>query len=389
MAFIAAVDSALWDYIHGDSYSGDDYSLSISTTRFYYLQELGWESEDEFKVSCRDPDNDRWTKWARFPGMLLKSYKASWGRERFSHLTAAVDVHRSVLPHEVVVESDYPTYEENYDATRIIGAILENKGFTPHYYYSGSKSVHIHIYFDWACLNSLNDNLKEKLVTMFKGSTTRFKKTFMKWLREKMISCWGTNARQFDTDLVRATHLIRAEMSRNKRGFKTFMGYTYKDLSFVPYICNENNRIYPKVGTRKLSVPNDVNGLVEEFCADRNIKKRTKKVSKKNRSLTEWTTKSEGVRDCVKVLLSDDFIKLDDGKKRALFILVNEFRTVYGDSKARILIQDWVSRLESTVRDEDVESMFKNKQYKLGLNYIHKFLEEFNLTVPTKCNHKV
>ncbi|KKN04168.1 hypothetical protein LCGC14_1100060, partial [marine sediment metagenome] len=36
-------------------------------------------------------------------------------------------------------------------------------------------------------------------------------KEFIEWLRTKMISCWDLNLRKFDTDLIRATHLIRCE----------------------------------------------------------------------------------------------------------------------------------------------------------------------------------
>ena len=254
MSFIADEyqEFEMWDYILGDYYE----NMSIAVDRYYYLFDIG--DEHGLKIALRDPSNNFWTKWIGFPGLLWESKPDNFGGLKYSRLTAAIDVHRSVLKNEIIIESDYPTYEENYEAAKLIGKIIEEKGFEPLYYYSGNKSVHVHVFFDWDCLKKLDLMIQDQLRIIFRDSKLRFKRKFMEWLRTKMITCWDTNAKEFDTDLIRGTHLIRCELSKNKKGYKTFLGYTHKDMSFVPYICNEQNRIYPKLGKIKLSAPNNI-----------------------------------------------------------------------------------------------------------------------------------
>ncbi len=387
MAFIATREKShdVWDFIIGDFYKG----MSIAVDRYYYLYDLN--SKHELKIACRDPTTDKWTKWVAFPGLLYNIEKGQYG-VKSSGLTAAIDVHRSILSNEVIIESDYPTYEENYEAAKVIGKILEEKGFSPLYYFSGNKSIHIHVFFSWESLSSLDDVLQDQLRIMF-GTKTKFKKDFMEWLRKKMISCWDTNAKKFDTDLIRATHLIRAELSRNKAGYKTFLGYTHKDMSFVPYVCNERNRIYPRLGKIKLSNPKDVEGLVEEFMEDVREKKKSKRLATRNNtSLSKWFGNSDKktMRKCVGAILSDDFKKVGDGVKRSLFILMNELKRVYGPETAGIIAKDWNRRMGSPLNEEDINYRAKlKKEYSLTCDYIHKFLKELGVEVSIKCKGKV
>ena len=124
-----------WNYIEG---TPDE---SISTWRLAHLGELNKMSEDTMLISFKDSEQNMWTK------------HLNWWKIRTAHIRKAYDIHRNIIWNEIVVESDYPTYEENYQVSRTIGAILEDKGFTPHYYYSGSKSIHIHIYIDVMATN--------------------------------------------------------------------------------------------------------------------------------------------------------------------------------------------------------------------------------------------
>jgi len=143
------LDYKAWDYHWGDS------NMSIATQRYFHLLKLSELSDSEMKLSFRDIETNKWTKWANF-----FKYKVS-------ELQSAYDIHRSLLRNEIVIESDYPNYEENYDATRLIGAILEGKGFKPSYYYSGNKSIHIHIYFDFRCLLKLDKQTQDKILEKF------------------------------------------------------------------------------------------------------------------------------------------------------------------------------------------------------------------------------
>lgn len=372
----------IWDYILGDYYK----DLSIAVSRYYYLYNLNIQYP--IKLSLRDAVTDKWTKWQEFPGMLWQVESGSYGITK-SYLTAAIDVHRSVLPNEVVVESDYPTYEENYEAARLVGRMIEEKGFEPLYYFSGNKSIHIHIFFEWDCLKEIDVLLQDQLRIIFKDSKTAFQKKFIEWLRAKMISCWDTNAKKFDSDLIRPTHLIRAELSRNKIGYKTFLGYSYKDLSFVPYICNEENRIYPKLGEIKLSSPKQITEIIQEFIDDiEKDKKRKKKITNYG-NLSKWVNpENKKIRECVKMIMEDDFKKIGDGYQRSMFILINELKNVYGKENAGVVMHDWNSRMGFPIKDEDINYRLKQKAYTLSCSYIHNFLKDLGVDM-SRCKHKV
>lgn len=363
----------LWDYILGDVYTKPDkfngiyndgkYGLSIACNRYYYLEELN--NISKLKISCRDISNNYWTKWDEFPSLL-------WEHNQYgqSGLTAVVDVHRSIMPNEIIIESDYPTYEENYEASKIIGAILEHKGFIPHYYYSGNKSVHIQCYINIDILNIFYP--KESIYSL-----QDFKKNFMGWLRKKMISCWDTKIRDFDEDLIRATHLIRAELSKNKKGFKTFLGYTHKDMTFIPYICNEENKIYPQLGKIKLSYPHCIKELIKEFQSDTEKENQIKAIQKKNRkSFHKPDFKSGEIRNCIKIILSDDFKKVKDGWNRAAFFLVNNLKEVFGVDQARTLMNDWNQRMGNKIKQSEIEYRLKTKYYTFSNDKINNFLVE-------------
>ncbi len=385
MSFIANEIQSFetWDYILGDVYEG----MSIAVDRYYYLWEI--YCENALKISLRDPSSNKWTEWVKFPGLLWETEQDGYGGQKISRLTAAIDVHRSMLNNEIIIESDYPTYEENYDAAKVIGQIIEEKGFQPLYYYSGNKSIHVHVFFDWDCLKKLDPLIKDQLRIIFHDSVLRFKRKFIEWLRTKMITCWDTNLKKFDSDLINGKHLIRCELSKNKKGYKTFLGYTYKDMSFVPYICNEENRIYPKLGKIKLSSPLKIQELIEEFIEEIKIKKKSEKARRKNRTLGDWGIEipPEKIRECVKVILSDDFKKVGDGFQRGMFILLNELRRVLGDSQAMIVINDWNARMDFPVEEKEIEYRFKKKCYTLSCDYIHKFLKE--LGIENKCQGKI
>jgi hypothetical protein len=392
----------LWDYITGNMYikqadfeghyHGGSYGLSITTNRMFYFEELQ-EMFPGIKTACHDPITNYWTKWEPGIAMLDKYVKDNWGNMKA--YGTAVDVHRSVLPNEIVIESDYPTYEENYDASKIIGAILEHKGFTPHYYYSGNKSVHIHIFIDWSILGAMyyDDFTGEakEIGTIIVDELSNFKKKFMEWLRMKMISCWDMKARDFDEDLIRATHLIRAELSKNKQGFKTFLGYTHKDMSFVPYVCNEKNRIYPRLAEIKLSQPYCIRELIEEFQESKKIQTKINRIKKKHKPFRKWVDIGDQteIRKCIKAILSDDFKEAKDGSKRGMFFLVNELRAVYGDETAMTIAKDWNARMGNPVRDAEIVYRFKLKHYTMTCGRVHSFLEEVGVIPKEKCTHKL
>ena len=347
MVFIAYPNNNYksWDYILGNP------RMSIATDRYYHLYDLN--CKQKLKIALMDRDNNHWTKWGKFPGQLLSN----------KHNGVAVDVHRSMMDNEIVIESDYPDYIDNFEAAKIIGKMIEGMGFIPHYYYSGNKSIHIHVFLDWACMTGIE---------LWKD-VKKFKQDFIIWLRTEMISCFGTNVRQFDKDLIKATHLIRCELSKNKKGYKTFLGYTHNDLSFIPYVCNEENRIYPRLGKIKLSNPHCINELLDRFYEGK----------EKNKPSNIPTFNPDDcpneIRQSVGRLLSDDFKKVKDGKQRAMFIIVSELRRVVGDDKAKPMINDWNVRMGSPIEQREIDYRFTKKTYTLSNKYIHDFMEELGM----------
>ena len=344
MAFIAHPHNnyKLWDYILGTP------RMSIATDRYSHLFELS--RHNKVKLSLQDRETKKWTKWVAFPGELMSP----------KHQGVAIDVHRSMMPNEIVIESDYPDYIDNFEAAKIVGHELEKNGFIPHYYYSGNKSLHIHVYLDWDCMFGV-EGMED---------CANFKHDFIIWLRTKMINCWDTEAREFDKELIRATHLIRCEGSKNKKGYKTFLGYSHHDLSFIPYICNEDNRIYPRIGKIRLSNPHCINELLEDFL---NKEEEVKPVAVSKFDPSDCPNE---IRQPVQRLLSDNFKEMKDGRHRAFFIIVSELRRVAGDDKAKELIKDWNVRMGNPMKPNDIEYRFKKKFYTFSNKKIEELMTE-------------
>jgi len=364
-----------WDYIVGNTLKG----MSIASDRFFHLADLDKLSKGTMKITMRDPNTGAWSKKGWVP--FSESHYCGKKGYTMNQVQMAYDIHRSVLSNEVIIESDYPDYEENVEASRLIGRILEAKGFSPSYYYSGGKSIHIHIFFDFTCLLTLDMKLQEYIVAKFERRYL-FVRKFMEWLRGKMINCWDTQAKKFDEGFIKATHLIRSEMSKNKKGYKTFIGTTYKDISCIPRICNERNRIYPELGPIMLSRPTDPKGLMEEFLADQDKKKRLQKVRRKEAALSKWIRdeKEGGLSPMVNFILSDEFKEAKDGYKRGMFILSNELKRVHGKGEALRLLLDWNKRMGFPILESEIEYRMKVKNYTLTQGYIQKFLQSLGFS---------
>jgi len=365
-----------WDYILGEIH---DYG-SIAVDRHQYLMRMSCMSDYTMQLALKDPVTGTWSKW--------KSYY-EW---KHSELFLAYDIHRSILKNEIVVESDYPTYDENVGAARLIGEILELKGFKPKYYYSGNKSIHIHVWFDWNCLLTLDMPMQELILDKF--TKAMFFKKFMDFLREKIVSCWGVNARQFDEQLVKADrHLIRSELSMNKLGFKTFVGDSYTKLSIIPHLCAKDTGFYPAIGTVELSSPTDIKELIDEFLSTLENKKAKNKTKRKEYNLNAFLNPEDtsDLKPCVYAMLDESFATSGDGFNRAMFILANELKRHRGEVYAASALQQWNERMGSPIRPVELDYHLRRTQdYKLGCDYIYGFLKTLGLTKQCeKCKHKL
>lgn len=354
-----------WDFIQGD------FNWGIGRARNDYLTKLNSMSNNEMQIALKDPEPKdpkfAWTKW--------KSFYGSWD------LLNAFDVHRSMLKNEVVVESDYKSYDENLHAMRQIGAILEDKNFKPSYYYSGSKSIHCHLFIDFSSLRKADGIILAKIPERFRFPGL-FRKKFIEWLREKIITGWGLDIGEFDKDLINSKHLIRSELSRNKFGYKTFLGNSYKELETIPQICNPETQIRPKIGDIRLSELENPTELLEEFFHDIDQKKKKKEMDRQSISLSRWTDPHK-LRPSVQFMLSNEFKQIGDGKKRAMFILANELKRIFGPNEALNMLRDWNLRMDAEIRDEEMVYRVGNKDYCLTDDYIEGFLESI------KCDRKL
>lgn len=362
-----------WEYIEDN----------IAQQRIEHLKKLTEMSGDTLLISLRDPDTGYWTKHLPIydKSFTIKYEQYASFQVPFSKLRTAYDIHRSILWNEIVLETDYPDYEKNYEAAKIIGAILESKGFIPHYYYSGSKSLHLHIFLSLDNFSTIDIGVQDLIMNNFKPVI--FRKEFIAFLRKKISTFWGLdktlNLKSDEQVANVSKHLIRCELSKNKLGHKTFLGYTYKDLSFIPLIYNVQNGFIPKVGEIRYSVLNDPQELIEEFLKTRSESKSKKSLINKSQSLYAFfnpvDVDTTDIKKCIRFIMGDQF-KPTDGYRRALYLLANDFVTRYGKDVALLKIREWNTLRGSPLRDTDiVYQCSRETHYTMSHAYIHNYLD--------------
>jgi len=337
----------------------------ISTDRYYYLWELNTLSGYDLSIAFRDIDTNMWTKWTLFNKTSLESLRNNY------------DVQRSLLYNEIIIEGDDKDYSVNALNMRKLGAIIEGKGFIPHYYYSGGKSIHCHVFLDFKSLLEIDGVTQEIIVTTY--SKGRFVKEFISFLRTKMSTGWGINFCKFDRGFDKsATHLIRAELSRNSLGYKTFLGYSWKDIPLVQPICNSKSKIGPVLGKVLLSAPpaRELQLIVDEWLEFSNAKEHKKRLDNRI-TLLSWVDNgvpNNELRPCVRKLMCHPEL-YSDGQNRAMFIIFNELREKDPDN-AVARINAWNNALPEPVKQCEIEYRANRKVYALSCNYIHSFMRE-------------
>ena len=347
-------DYPLWKFIKGKPQEG----FSIKFQRYYHLLLLN--SYHKLQIAFRDPYTNHWSKWRYISQIPMED------------LANGYDIHRTLLPNEILIESDYPTYKENLKAITFIGRILEAKGFKPHYYHSGNKSIHCHIFVDTHTLKNIGKDLQDKL-KFYYDTYPDFLQDFIVFLREKIITCFGANTYEFDKDLINPKHLIRSEMSLNKKGFKTYLGDSYVLLPKEPTYCNLDTAEYPELEYPVLSPIKEPSYLIMEFLMNKEIEFKAKKAKRYTRVEYE----PDKIREGVEFLLSPDFMKLEDYRKRALFIITNELKSVYGTEVAYDILCNWNIQLDNYFSDNDLKyRVFEQKTYPLTSKYINDFVKE-------------
>lgn len=347
-----------------DLYIKGNKDMSISRWRNNLLIEF-MNKQKDFKVAMRDIISNEWTSW--------KS-PLQFSTEQ---INSCYDLHRSVLYNEILVEADNPTYEENRESTIYIGKILEDKGYTPLYWYSGSKSIHCSIFIDFTRLFNIEQDLQKRIIDTF-NTKKQFITEFMAYIREQIITCFGLNNIQFDRAFLKPNHLIRCELSLNKKGFKTFLGYSCKDIPKEPPICSFENLEYPQtISEIKESFDNSPESVIIDFL-------KYYEVEQQKRNLRAKMTHNQGefklktLRPGIKFILTEDFMKYEDGRKRGLFLLANELKQIHSKEEAIKILKEWNAKMNFPFPDKELEYRVNSAHvYKITNKFINDFVNEF------------
>jgi hypothetical protein len=293
----------------------------IGELRKEVLRNLPITKYDSFLMACKDSVTGAWTEW----------------KPMIYNFPLAIDLHRSILACEIVVESDFLEYEKNVLLMQEVGKVLEAKGWVLHYFYSGSKSIHAHLFLSFDKAFSGCDQQLLKTATSYYVNEKRFVKEFMEFVREQVLKGGMLNLDFFDKQLIRCSHLIRMQLSKNKKGFKTFIGKTWKDLSMIAPVRDWTNNRFPDACTKfELSVPNDFDALLSKFVRKIGSEKKKKKLESVQLGLMGFSSAS--VKPCVQKILGDVFV---DGRKRLMFVLVNELKKSKKLGEVEGLVKRW------------------------------------------------
>jgi len=336
---------------------------SVGFHRMWYLDCLN--SDSKFNVSLQSRD-----------GQFTK--RVSYDDLEYDKKLRAYIIHRTLLNNEIVLDFDAPTYEKNVYNFRSVFHILNKRGYVPYIWYSGNKGLHMHFFMDYSILkDELDMKLQTAIVEHF-GKKERFIKQFTRYVAKSLE--WIYDNFSIDGQLNHTNHLIRAEGSLHKVGFKTFLGHHPDDVSLIPVILRPEDKTYPKFPFHhycytdaeiKKSTPINVVELCKEFL-------KSKKIGQPKivyASLTDFFPKSKAKakdKECVKFLLSSDYAKIGEGRKRALFILASHF---YETDNQLERLREWNRDILGNYLPELlIQTTAKSTTGKVGCKYTHEFL---------------
>ena len=237
--------------------------------------------------------------------------------------------HRSILSNEVVIEFDDDSPETNKKYADLVHYNLKQDGFKIAKWRSGNKSVHVHFFVNLG--NSRNTNL--------------LKKTIMRYYTKGIAVP--------DLRLASDNHLIRAEY-----------GVHEKTGEFKSLISKMKG--YPEV----TDLPEAV---WSKYMSDQ-------KKSIRNRFSYDLKALEE-LPGFKYVVNAEQFRATDDGRERALFMLIHVLKPRYKERKAEFIkfLQDWY-RYSSGRKLSDWAIKCKveyhwEKNYSIGVAYLNELLE--------------
>jgi hypothetical protein len=237
--------------------------------------------------------------------------------------------HRTILHNEVVIEFDNDDPEKNLALSKEVKTRLNKDGILLSHWHSGNKSYHVH------CLINTGNCHNVPLL----------KKCFMEYYSDGL----GVP----DTRLAVENHLVRAEFGIHEKTGKN-KSLLYKDTQY-PSVSNVPDGVWQRyyaeqrlVVSRRLS--RDVNKLIDH----------------------------PGMQY---ILTSHQFREANDGRERALFMLIHVLKPKFLEDKEGLIryLQDWYKYSGGTqLKDFDIKNKVNyhwSRHYEFGDKYLRELLE--------------
>lgn len=237
--------------------------------------------------------------------------------------------HRSILRNEVVIEFDDSSTEKNREYADVVRKRLKADGFVVAQWYSGGKSTHLHTFID----------PKEC------GRVPLLKNVFIRhYCKDLPLP---------DLRLCADNHLIRTEYGLHERADK------YKKLIRV-------DSEYPRI---KQISPN----IWERYVYE------TRRVVR--RRVSTDVNKVADLPGFKYVVTSHEFKEADDGRERALFMLIHTLKSEYKGRKGEFLryLIDWYKYSGGhKLTDRDIINKLNyhwKRDYTISERYLNELLE--------------
>lgn len=240
--------------------------------------------------------------------------------------------HRSVLNNEIIIEYDKDDPSENKRLIKEVSKRLDEDKMKYSLWSSGNKSIHLHIF--------VNINEAQNLPLL--------KKSFIRYY------CDGLDIP--DLQVCANNHLIRAEYGvHEKTGNKKLPLYRSKEYPFI----------------------NDIPNLVWNLYSNERRDSIIRKINKSDADITS-------LKGFKYVVTAHEFRESEDGRERALFMLIHILKPQYKDDKEGLIkfLQDWY-RYSSGYKITDKQIAGKvhyhwSRNYHIGVKYLNELLESIN-----------
>lgn len=275
--------------------------------------------------------------------------------------------HRAVLDNEVVIEYDTPNKDFNLALIRTVEQQLDKDGIKYSLWFSGGKSYHCHVIFNKKNASRLS-LLKKSIVRHYGTLYFSAKSNIISWKEYEQLE--DNDKEKYvkmipDLRLCDNNHLVRAEYGLHEES-----GNHKRLVRMSPCYGDEENEL--PVG-------------VWQYYSNKLTTVIKRQVSI---GISEVMDSEE-----VKLLLSTtNFKQYGDGKKRALFILINLLKKNHYnpngkyDSKEELIdfLWDWYKYVGGYQNNKiDISRMvgyYWNRDYsRMGVGYIREVLEDIGV----------